>query len=232
MCRGLKQATRNIALTMVVLVALVIQLHAQSFRELAAEVKQGYDSIHRVHIVIAVMVYENDKSESPLFVDQGTVKKDEQNFFYQFGGKDMIMNSKYTIVVDRQKREMFLSDRDLKGEKQFSDPVIVNMDSVFNLYEDPMMIDSTGSVVHYKLVQKKGQIKQVDMHIDVEKKELRKLEYRYRSGQYVVMDFLKFERNITFEENVFSEARYVVNINNQLKPADAFKGFRVVRVKQ
>jgi len=223
---------RKWVLFTVMMMAASVELFAQSFKDRVAEVKAGYEDMKNVHIVMSIEVFDDDKSNKPFYAERAIIKKHDDNFHYRFGSKDMLMNGKYTIVVDRETKEIVLNNRDVLSEKRFADPIKLNMDSILNQYEEPLLISLKGSIEHYRITPKKGQLKQIDIHIDINEKIMKQVEYHYDSKQYVNIQFLTFNKNVIYSDDTFSEKVYVLIDGGKAKPASAYGGFRVVTAAQ
>src|SRR5690606_30826053 len=107
--------------------------------------------------------------ETPYFSEVADVKRHEDNFSYRLGSTDMLMNTRFIIMVEKESKEILCTKRSLKDEKKlFDDPYKMNLDSLINLYNNPMLINRSGKTEHYRLTQNTSAIKQIDLFIDGE----------------------------------------------------------------
>jgi len=220
-------------ITILLLMLVVPAVHAQSFKERLLSMRKAYDTLGKVHIRMAVSLFESDQSKTPYVREVADVKRDKRNYRYEFGSTDMLMNDKYLIVVDRNSREMMCSKRSLKGEDNlFTDPMKISMDSILSFYENPTLVSSQQNIEHYTMTQKRGPIKRVDLFIAQATSLLQKMEYRYTDGHYVVIEFTTFDTRPPFDENTFHEKMYVLADKGKLRASAPFRGYRVVMMDQ
>jgi outer membrane lipoprotein-sorting protein len=227
-----KENVRIVKIVTGALLFLEVQaLEAQSFKDLLTGMQKEYASIETVHIQMAIQVYEDEKSKSPYFKEVADIKRQSGNYCYQFGTTYMLMNAMCLVMVDKGSKEIVYTKRSpAEEEKLYSDPFKVNLDSILLLYENPGYIGSEGDGEHYRIFQKKGAIKQIDIFVDTTENRMKRIEYRYEDGHYVVIQFTTFDKHPVFEADTFSESRYVIEEKGKLKAARAFIGFHVATV--
>jgi hypothetical protein len=213
----------------VLLLAFGSVAHAQSFKERLVQMRKEYDTLRSLHLKMSIRVFENDRATQPFVVQVADVKREADNYKYQLGETNMLMNSKYTIVTDAAAREIVCSKRSLKDQKElFKTPVAFDLDSILNLYETPKVARREGDLEHYIIEQKKTNINRIDMFIDVNNNHIRKLEYRYKDAHYVVIEFPLFDTKPVFETDTFHEKHFVIAEKTGLRASTAFRGYRVV----
>lgn len=184
-----------------------------------------------VHVRMSIKVYEGNNGDTPLVNEVVDVKRDGDHYLYTFGSTDMLLNKKYIVVADRPSKEILCTKRSLKEEADFfSDPFRANMDSILLLYQEPEFISKAGNTEHYRLFQKQGVIKQIDVFIDGTENVMRRLEYRYKDQHYVVIAFTVFDKAPGFNDDTFSEGKYFYTERGELKASKSFPGFNVVEV--
>jgi len=212
------------------LIWIIPALNAQSFKERLTAMRKTYDTLSKVHIRMSISLFAGEQSKTPYLRETADVKRNKRDYRYEFGTTNMLMNSKYLIMVDRNSREMLCSKRSLKGEDNlFTDPMKISMDSILSFYENPRLVSRQDSIEHYAMTQKKGPIKRVDLFIDQLTGLLRKMEYRYADGHYVIIEFTTFDTRPPFDENTFHEKSYVIAADKGvLKASAAFRGYHVV----
>jgi hypothetical protein len=215
--------------TIVLLLMLSGAAGAQSFKERLVQMRQEYDTLTSLHLRMSIRVFENERATRPFVEQVADVKRDADNYKYQLGATNMLMNSKYTIVTDAAAREIVCSKRSLKDQKElFRTQGVFNLDSILNLYDTPKEARREGDVDHYVIEQKKTNINRIDMFIDVNTNHIRKLEYRYNDAHYVVIEFPLFNTKPLFENDTFHEKHFVIAEKTGLRASTAFRGYRVV----
>lgn len=213
-------------MVMLLLVSSVVV--GQDFREAVLEVRKVYGQVERLHAVIDIKVYVGASSLKPYYAEVADIRRDKQNCRYHYGTNDMLMNEKYLVLVDRSAKEMSVSKRNLKGEAALrSDPVQVNLDSLLKHYDQAIYAGREGNADHYKLVRHKGEPARTDIFIDVQTKLVRRIEYHYREGQRVFIDFKVFDLHPQFEPDTFQEKHFFSVTKGKIVAADQFKGYTI-----
>lgn len=203
-------------------------LQAQSFKERLEHIQSAYTGMDTMQVKMTVEVYEGESEHSPYFKEEADIRKQAENFSYQFGATQLLMNEHCLVMIDKTSREIIYTKRSPEEEKNFfKDPFRVSMDSILSLYESPQFLGHEAEGDHYRVFQKKGEIHQVDIFLHREEDWLRRIEYRYQDKHYVVIRFTLFDRHAAFDNNTFSEARYLKFENGTWKPAAGFSGYHV-----
>ncbi len=213
---------------LVLLVLLSQQALSQSFKERLQLMQKEYSALQNIHMRMTIQVFENDKGDKPFYNEEADIKKQDQYYHYEFGGTNMLMNSKYIVMVDKGSREIVCSKRSLKAEAKFgSDPFRVNLDSILMFYESRDFVGKQVDDEHYKLLQKKGAVKQIDLFINSKLNVLSRIEYRYEDQHYVVIQFTLMEKQPVFEESTFDESQYFITQKGKFRVANAFAGYHL-----
>jgi outer membrane lipoprotein-sorting protein len=202
---------------------------AQSFKERVAALQQSYVGMDRVHIKMSIQVFTDVASAKPYHREEVDIKRDKYKYSYQYGTTHMLMNDDYMVMVNKTSREILWSKRSPEQQqKVLSDPFKMNLDSILTFYGTPVLVEKKGSVEHYSLEQKNGQVRQVDLFIDSADNVLKRLEYRYVEKYYVVIEFNVFDKAPVFDAETFRESRYVWLDQGKFKAAESYRGYRVI----
>ncbi len=209
-------------------VLLSQQAWAQSFKERLEVMQKEYSTLQNVHIKMTIQVYENEKSSASFYNEVADIKKQDQYYHYEFGATNLLMNSKYIVMVDKASHEIVCSKRSLKGEAKLGmNPFRVNLDSILLLYESPDFVGKQVDDEHYKLIQKKGPVRQIDLFINSTTNVLSRIEYRYEDEHYVVIQFTMMDKQPAFAASTFDERQYFITDKGKLRAANAFNGYHL-----
>jgi hypothetical protein len=193
--------------------------------------RQTYSAMENAHIKMSIRIFEDDKSNTPYFNETADIKRQNKNYYYQFGSINMLMNAKYILMVDRSSQEIVCTRRSLKEEEQMAqDPFKPNLDSILSFYGAPDDLGKAADGRHYRLLKKMGTIRQFDFFIDEDRKILNRIEYHYEDKHYVVIRFILFEMHPAFSIDVFDERKFVLEEKGKLTPASSYKGYHVAVV--
>jgi len=201
-------------------------LQAQDFKQLMKEMRKEYEQSRALQVVMEIKVYDSAQLSLPYYQQTVDVRRDGNNYWYQVEENEMLLNEKYLVMVDKQSRQISYSNRSLQAEKELQKNFQFNLDSLLTQYETPRYLGKAGDAEHY-LVKEKGPIEEIHFHIIPQGHILKKIEYKYREGQYVSIVFLMFDRHPLFKADTFSETRYVVKVNNKMVPSRFFKQYEI-----
>jgi hypothetical protein len=206
---------------------LTITVSGQDFQAVMKEVHARYRDAQKVHVVMNIKVFESQDATTPFFSDQAIVKRDGENYFYHLTSNEFLMNERYLIMVDNASRTISCDSRANNNKADWKDPMKMNLDSMLSAIGKPRYMGRTADGDHYKLAQKGSMVEEVNLYLHPEQQYMKKIEYRYREGQKVVIDVSLFDTNPTFNNETFSESMYVVADKKANRPSQAFAGYRI-----
>lgn len=208
-------------------------IHAQDFKKTLEALRDGYENADRLHIVMKIQVFADSAAATPFYNETSDIKKEGKNYRYNFGNNEMLMNENYTVVVDHNTKEIVCSKRDVKGETEFfgKDPLKMNMDSLMNLYGKPQFIEKVNAIEHYRVFQKVGDVRRMDVKINVVENTFSSIAYQYKEGYRVKIDFDVFNKQPDFKPGTFDEAVYMRFVKGKLTASSVYPQYYVVEVK-
>jgi hypothetical protein len=206
---------------------------AQDFKKALETLKQKYERLEKFHLVMSIRAFDDSVTTRPYYEEHADIKKDGTNYCYHFGEHEMLLNSKYLIVVDKTSRDIVCSPRDVKAELDFfqKNPVQLNMDSILNQHSEGFYLGSQDGIDHYKVMMKSGPIKRMDLFIAHNENVLSAIQYSYGEGQRVEIGFQKFNTQPVFANDTFNENIYMTSTHGRLQPSDSFKRYKLLEVK-
>ena len=214
-------------LTIVLAVFGQLTLDAQDFRNRIEAMQKEYATISAVHIEMKIQAFENKESIAPFFEELAIIKRSEANYYYRFSGTEMLLNEKYLLMIDESSRQIICTQRSLKKEEKFADPFTANLDSIMSFYETPVFVEKKENLEHFSVIQKEGPIRGIELFIDSKTSLLKRLDYSYENGQYVVIEFTIFNSNPEFGSTDFREGKYVRVENGKLKTTPLYSRFNL-----
>jgi hypothetical protein len=213
---------------MTIMLFLGSALYAQDFKQALLNIQKEYGAVGRMRIVMSIKAFEKKSASTPFYSQKAEIKKDDQNYFYQLGVNDMLLNEKYLLMIDHSAKQIICNKNNIKSMSGFKDPFKMNVDSLLTAYGESSFVGRANERDHYKIIHSKGAIKQTDMYFSVQTNLLTKIEYGYENDQLVVIDFEVFDKQPTFEASEFDESKYMVVTNGTRKPAPAFQQYKIV----
>jgi outer membrane lipoprotein-sorting protein len=204
-----------------------VSSYSQDFRLAADEARKAYGTLDRLHVIMKINVYDSKGAGKPSISQTADIKKDGYNYRYHVGSNDMLMNEKYLVLVNGDVKDISVSKRNLKAEKEFDDPVKMNFDSLVKHYDKVNYLGRKNDVDQYELIRTKGDLVSTGFFFDIKTKLLRKIEYHYKEGQLVVIEFRVFDQQPVFTKDTFSETDYLIASGGKWTPAERFVGFNI-----
>jgi outer membrane lipoprotein-sorting protein len=216
-------------LIFLVLVMTAYSMQAQSFDERMTALREEYKSLEHVHIRMSIRVYENAQGVDPLYKEEADIKRDDNNFSYAVGSTEMLMNGKYIVVVDKESKEIMCSPRTLKLEEDmYDDPFSQNLDSILTANGKPTLVGTKEGIMQYQMKHQDGMIVETNMFFNSNANTLQRIEYTYKDQHFVVIEFLKFEKQVQFDDYVFNERKYFnKSKGGKMIPSDEYAGYEL-----
>jgi len=202
-------------------------LQAQDFAQFIREMRKEYDQSKTMQIVMDIIVYDSAQSSVPYYKQTLEIKRAGNNYWYQTGNNEMLLNEKYLVIIDKEARLINYSDRNVEAENRLLQNFQFNLDSVLKNYPNQKYMGKEGDAEHFLVKEKEGPIEEIHFFITPQDYILRKMEYKYRGGQHVSIRFIVFNKQPIFKAETFSESRYLVNVNNKIIPSRFFKQFEI-----
>ncbi len=200
---------------------------AQSLKHDLTEMRKFYDDIEDLHILMGVHVFESAETENSLYTLKVDIKKQGGSYRYHYGENQMLMNDKYLILVDGTAKEMICGKRKKNLGKE-EHPFAFSLDSLLSFYGTPKYLGEDNRASRYRISQKVGPIHQLELWIDNRTNLLQRMDYWYREGAYVRIDFEIFNGSPTFKSDLFDEKHFIRNEGGTLTTAANYDGFHLV----
>lgn len=206
-----------------------LSLMAQNFQERMENLRAGYGNTNKLHVEMVIHIYENEQQRTPVHTEHASLKRNGSLYQYKYSSMEMLMNDKYTILVNLPERMISFTKRDVKGEEKFfKQPTSFDLDSILGLYEAPALVKVQGELEHYRVRQKEGPVKTVDLYIDTRHNKLTRMDYVEQEGAYTVIEFKVLDTTPEFDENEFKESNYILAAKGTVKPSPRFSGYRII----
>lgn len=197
------------------------------------KMQEEYKTMDKLHLIMSIQVFESESASKPYYSEIANIKRDKNNYLYQFGSQEMLMNEKYLLMIDRSSKEIFCNKRNLKSElNTFKDAFQMNIDSLLKFYGKTILVGKEDQIEQYRLFQDKGPVNQVDLFIDASSGLLKRIDYAYKDKQYVKIDFKMFDRTPVFNPGIFNENNYITVQKEKLVASERFKGYNVSNVSE
>ena len=220
--------TRLFSFSLLLVLSCAASSYAQDFRQLLKDMRERYHGATSLHITMDIRVFENSISSKPFYEDRAEIMKSDENYSYHLRNTELLMNSRYLIVVSKEEKQVICIRSDSKDRSAYQKKFNINIDSMLNLFVSPVFLGNEKGVDHYQILQQDNEVRQIDFYINSEKKFFQRLEYRYVRGQMALINFEKFETEIQFPGDTFDEGRYLVVVDGKQRLTKAFSGYELI----
>jgi len=195
--------------------------------------KKEYMEASNLHVRMSIKAFEK-KSPSSIFYEQkAEIKKADRNFLYAFDGNEMLINQRVLVMINHKSKQIIFRPNSLKASTEFIDSFKFNLDSLFRAYGESSFLGAENGLDHFKIVHKKGAIlSQTEMFFVQSSGQLQTITYSYLNGQQVVIDFELFDKQPAFEDDCFSENKYIVIANGKPSTAPLYAQYQIIDVEQ
>jgi hypothetical protein len=203
---------------------------AQDFKKAVNDMRGEFMDASQLQVVMKVLVFDSKTASDPDSEQVVEIRRSGESYAYSFDDREMLLTEKSMIIVDKSSRKINWSTRDISAERKFHENVTFNLDSILSTYTDVTFEGHHGDIDHYVVDEKKGAIARIHIYLNTETHGPRKIEYEYREGPFVSIDFLAFNTKPYFDALTFSEERIVQVVDKKALPSRYYKNFTVNRI--
>src|SRR5688500_18851044 len=74
---------------------------AQDFKTLLSGFHEKYKENKNLRVSMNILVYESASAQTPFYSEHADVMREGLNYRYRMGSNELLMNNRYTIMVDK-----------------------------------------------------------------------------------------------------------------------------------
>lgn len=211
---------------LILVCAGTLSISAQDFRQDITALQKEFENMTSIHVVMDIKAFGTVNDARPYFQTHVDIRKQDNRYCYLYGELEMLMNDNYLIVVNKSERQISMTKRDVKSEAAIAKSMHFNLDSMITTIGTVQYKGEVNGVRQYSVPATK-RLPETDLFIEVQTKSLRKIEYHYPDGQFVIIEFKIFDKQPVFTDNTFSETNYVILTKGKAAPAAGFKNFTI-----
>jgi outer membrane lipoprotein-sorting protein len=211
------------------LIVIVCNANAQSFKETLDSLRSVYADVKDLHVIMNVAVNSDSVSNLVFYSDRIDIKKKGDAFRVSMKDQELLLNEKYLVVVNKASKELMFTTRNEKSEKLLRNRMNINIDSLYKVLGNPQFISRQGDSDHYLLKHQKGEIRKTDFFLNKKKGFLERIVYHYREGQKAVIEFSTFNFEPVFAQDTFDENNFLTfDVKGKAKPIAAFSKYIIL----
>jgi hypothetical protein len=195
------------------------------FRDRLRLVNEQY-KLQQVEIEMEIEVMDM-QDKSVLYNQRMMLLRDHQNYYYQLGPVTMVMNDSLMILIEGSTKRIIVSKRSEVPKEMFSGTLMLNLDSIMNFYENPILISKSATQEHYRVKQKMGSVQHIEVAFNLTRQSLDWVSYQANNQQLTTIRFNKFAKPTSFNEQFFKDETYFHKTSSGLVAAAGFRGYQV-----
>jgi hypothetical protein len=197
------------------------------------KVRDAYLKVENLSMNVVVKSYKSKNDKAGVLMGSGNIKKSGKNFYSNFLETEMLINSKVTLVIHNDEKVIVYFEPDnivIKNNQQ-----LPHVDSILATADSFNYKGIEGSSKHFSFYDYHSPIKQTDLFVDKNSSLVTRIVYYYKEDSKeenydaykVVIDY----ENINYETipaSFFSEKKYILLEQAYLKPAPAYKTYKII----
>lgn len=212
----------------------VSTMFAQDFAKDMAKVSKFYNTSATFQTDISIKSFQSYKDETPKDQQTARIQRSGNNYYYKFQNVEMLVNEKYSIIVDNDQKMMVCKPLEKVKRKKVTELATPDFDLLTKSYKKVEFKGKKNGVKHY-VVYPKRIYKQADIYIN-EKGLITKLVYLYNSysnqpSAKVIVNFKNSTTSPTFSKSHFSETKYFKVIKKKYVPIGKYESYNLLKVK-
>ncbi|MBL0744800.1 LolA family protein [Chryseolinea lacunae] len=213
---------RRLWLVVAIVTCCCVHTVAQDFKTVIRQVHQRYTTLDTLFARMRLVTYDS-AATTPRTSEKIEIRKVGRNFLYHYGDLLLMLNGQCLIVINAENKLIQYAPQN--KDALMPDIARQNLDSLLNMYDEPLFVDREDAVVQYR-IERNASIT-IDLWIDLETMFIRRTEYRYPTGERVTLAIEHFDPHALLDAGLFRESHYVVRNGNGWKPAPGYEGYEV-----
>lgn len=217
-------------------------LYGQDFEKDLKAIVSRMDTSKSVSIVVKMESFQK-KGGKKMYDSEGTLEKSYSNSITSIGGSTVFISSKYQVEIDKEEQTMMVlkkSQKDKSSKKE--EKMKFDMKELKKLMEEEngaskpviKLVSNNNGIKTYQMTKISG-YKEIKVVLNSNLYSLVSVSYEYSAnssykGQYIVVNYTKFDLKASFSKNYFSESKFFKVDKNTYTPSSAYKGYKLMLV--
>jgi hypothetical protein len=207
-------------------------IQAQQLKPDLEQAYAYYTSSERLAVELEVHVFSSANDEEPFLIQHYSMMRDGNSFTYDMDDTKMLVNDRCIITVSESEKRVFYTPKK-KARKSEMPAFNVNLDSVIAACDSAIFVGMEGNTKKYRLFAHTKEVPVMEMYLSSDNNRIVKLCYYYNTDLYpennmVEVIYRKWDIEPLFEEDTFSEKKYLVTQGNELKLNAAYRAYTLI----
>lgn len=218
----------------IILICFSTILFAQDYKADLKKVTELYQKMDKYSTEVHVTTFESLKDKKPSFYQKTIIKKDGNKFYYQFRNNIMMVNKKYSIVVDKQRKTIIYKALEKNAEPDMGK--LTSFDQLEKVMDNYKKVEYKGiknGVKHY-IIYPKYNLEKAELFMQPNGL-ITKIIYQYANTNNGSKRMVAIFKNSTlkpvYSKSQFSAAQFFVKKGKKFKPSPKYSTFKLIEVK-
>ncbi len=209
------------------------QVSAQDLLADLKQMRERYAQMESYGAEVKVDIYE---SERLIQSKRAAIKKDQYQSYYQLDQVTMLLNERFSILVNEEEKVIVLNRhkgklKDIFNNWESMDPA--KIEAILQSYEDWHFVGQANGKTHYQLVDQDGLIQRIDLFLNQKQNMIDQLVYHYNENQTpvktkVTIQYQNQQIDPEWSKATFSENQFVQKQKGQWQPQPAYRGYELI----
>lgn len=211
---------------------------SQDFKTDFDKVNENIAGANSCHIVSQITMYSSKKNLAKVHTFKAELIRSGDKYKSIMDEVEIIANEDFVVMIDKEEKIVQVEKNPelKKSEKKFLQE-FNELDSSFNQASSTSILFNNESEICYSMKLSKGMINSVTVTILKSNYTLKKIEYEYNTnyyptGNYVVIEYTKFNLNPEIDNHQFSAEDVVRKKGNIFLLSEKYKEYELLDLYQ
>ncbi len=217
---------------------LMAPAYAQDFKADLQKIADHLKQVKHLDMGLEVKVFASLTSSEVVSLQQFSLKKSGDRYFYSGPSGKVLYNERYKIVVDDDHKTILYEKRDLKAEKEGQALLaqVPDLDSMFSTYKKVEYLGLDKGMKHYRVHLKEGMISKAELFIHSSGLYPARLIYYYNTQDFpqhnkAELTYHRFNFSPDFSRDEFSEKKIIRREGKKIQGAGKYASYTVLNSK-
>lgn len=207
--------------------ATTISLQAQSVREDLERFYQNFDGVEDLYFELENRLTKGDEVG---LAQKGKVYKQGDKYYYKIDNYQMLVNKRYILIIDDQKKLMICKDWDQEKADQLRQQKIPSIEAILKKYPNITYEGTNKGLKHYTLQNDQEMLYKVEVFLDASSGFAQKTIYHYHpkstvAGAVLQLSIPTINTKPSFPKGLFSEQQFLQEKQGQLVPTAQYAAY-------
>lgn len=197
-------------------------------------ISQAYQQAPHLTLSVQVMIYATPQDQTGKLFGKGTMYRSNGNYYCKFRNTETLINGDCSIIADHENKELIClppADKKIRQPKN----MLADVDSLLTANDSVVRRGLQGTVLHYTIFSKSGEIQRIEVYADTSDYFVRKMEYYYApspdDADYGVYKAVIVYSGISTQKvqtAIFDEKKFVTRKNGNWQAVGTYQSYQLI----